>query len=76
MTQYIWEMIACHCRAILELLGVSESVVGVTEGLCFCANPGLNLYDNEGTNERTATGHWTCLEMKKSLNIVFTEIED
>lgn len=77
MIQCIWGMIECHCRPIPELLSVFESVVGCDyEGLCFGSNSGLNLYENEGTNERTATGHWKCLEMKKPLNIVFTDIED
>lgn len=55
MIQYVWEMIECHCRPTLELLDVFESVVAVTMKV---SNSGLNLYENEGTNERTATGHW------------------
>lgn len=61
-------MIECHCRPVPELLGVFESAVGCDdEGLCFCSNSGLNLYENEGTNGRTATRHWKCFEMKKPL---------
>lgn len=70
-------MIECHCRPTLELLGVFESVVECDyEGLCFCSNSGLNLYENEGTNERTATGHWKCFEMKKPLNSLYRERSD
>lgn len=77
MIQYVWKMIECYCIPILKLLGVFDSVVGCDyEGLCFCSNSGLNLYENEGTNERTATDHWKCLKMKKPLNIVFTDKED
>lgn len=34
------------------------------------------MRENEGTNERTATGHWKCLEMKKPMNIVLTDVGD
>lgn len=55
MIQYVWEMIECHCRPTLELLDIFASVVAVTMKV---SNSGLILYENEGTNERTATGHW------------------
>lgn len=64
-------MIECHCRPKHELLDVFEPVTSVTEGLFFCSNSGLYLYENEGTNERTVTGDWKCLEMMKSIYCVF-----
>lgn len=65
-----WELIECHCRPILKLLDVFESVVAVTMkvSLFFCSNSGLNLYAIEGTNERTSKSHWKYLKMKKFYN--------
>lgn len=68
------EMTECHCRPVLELLGVLNQQCDF-EGLSF-ALTGLNLCENEGTNKRTATGHWRCLQMKNPLKYSLTDTED
>ncbi|KAG7237275.1 hypothetical protein INR49_032608 [Caranx melampygus] len=46
------------------------------EGLFLCSNFGSDLFENEGTNERTATGHWRCLDEGVCMNIIFTNVVD
>lgn len=48
----------------------------VNEGLVFfCTNSGLNLLENEGTNERTATKHRISCEDEEAYTVVTRRYE-
>lgn len=65
-----WMSLQTH-TCIAELLDIFESVVSVTMKTSSSALTLNWTYENEGTNERSATGHWKCLD--EETFIVFTQ---